>query len=278
MERNLFIPFDRRFISSVKAYCFQHPLETIAISSFLLCLERQEANCQPDARLYLYFEEDEIKALIFFSEKGVMHISNHSENLYAKVDFLKTIHKEKPKLVKGMNAEVDRLFYFLQRALKSFEFYPSYLMQYKGQKQGRKSDNIKLSQIVDWQKNSSFLLAVENFFRADALSINYLKQKTQKAKDIDFYYVYASEDRVLGQIIGEMSSFCYGILAALFVASSERRKGVAKELLLAGIEHYLAMNITPLLYVARDNKEALALYQKLGFETVAETLEMELML
>ncbi len=270
----MFLIFDSRYLASVKAYCFQYPLETIEITSYLQLIAEGNTDDKRSGRLYLYFEEEEIKALIFFNNKGIMHFSNYSEKLYSKVDFLKTIHRESPKYVRGKLDEVDRLFYFLQRALKDFSFKTIDLMLYKKNNNRESFDsNIVAADGVDWQKNANFLIEVENYFRSDPLSINYLRQKLKQSKQVDFYFAYR-EDKILAQIIGEYSNYCYGVIGGLYVNKEARRRGLAKSLLNAAISRYKENNLVPLLYVAGDNQAAIALYQQCGFVKTMEMMEM----
>ncbi len=269
----MFLAFDNSLLSSVKAYCFQHPYETIEISHYLMLIDKDELSLKRNGRLYLYLEDEEIKALIFFNNKGVMYFSNHSEQLYKKVDFLKTIHREAPKLVKGSFAEVDKLFYFLQRALKTFSFCPCLLMEYQAETKKLFSPYVMSGSKVNWQENGNFLIEVEKFFRKDALSINYLRQKLLSENEIDFYQVYYDQ-QLKAQLIGEFSNYRYGILGGIYVDQKYRRKGIAQTLILAGVEEYAKRNLKSLLYVAKDNKKAINLYRKIGFVEVMDGMEM----
>lgn len=87
------------------------------------------------------------------------------------------------------------------------------------------------------------------------------EQIAEKAKDI---YLYAED----GEIIGSVA--CYGNeIDDLIVNKKLQQKGYGRQLLLWGMQQIRMGNNDPImLHVAKWNKNALALYKKVGFEVV----------
>ncbi len=262
----MFLHLDESWISAAKAYCYQYPLETLEISYYLMHRERlQSLGDNRNGRLYGYCEGEQLTALLLFNDKGVMYISNQSDRLFEKVDFLKTIHREKPQLIRGTERQVDRVFYFLQRALKSFDLVPTYLMSGKVDSTVPQNDDIAVGAAIDWHSHAAFLVEVEKAFRDRPLTINNLRQKLYDQKTVDFYSVYQQNGTPLGQVIGEFSTWQYGVIGGLYTLPQYRRKGLAEQLMASAVAQYGATGLTPLLYVVAKNKAALALYKKIGF-------------
>lgn len=282
MEEKLFIQLTEKWLSAAKAYCFAHPLETIEISYYLMHYQALKARDDKRfGRLYGYVEDDQLIGLILFNNKGVMYISNQSAAIYEKVDFLKTIHREKPILVKGSYQQVDKVFYFLQRALKSFSFMPSVLMIYQNDStadQTVDNHNIVSASGLDWRLQSQFMFEVEQNFRHQPMIINQLRNKLSLVDGFDFYSFYTVDNRIVGQVIGEISTWAYGVIGGLYTTPRVRGKGYARQLMQHGIASYLDRQRQPLLYVAKDNYAALHLYEQLGFKVIADTMEMTIAL
>ncbi len=262
----MFLYLDESWISAAKAYCYQYPLETLEISYYLMNrAQLQQSGDNRNGRLYGYCEGDQLTALLLFNDKGIMYISNQSKRLFEKVDFLKTIHREKPRLIRGTEGQVDRVFYFLQRVLKHFKFVSTYLMAAKIDSAAPKNDNIAAGAAIDWHSHAAFLVEVEKAFRDRPLTINNLRQKLYDQRNVDFYSVYQQDGRPLGQVIGEFSTWQYGVIGGLYTSPQYRAKGLAKQLMNSAVARYSAAALTPLLYVVVENKAALALYKKIGF-------------
>lgn len=281
-RQELFIQLTEKWLSAAKAYCFAHPLETIEISYYLMHYQKLKTRADKRfGRLYGYVEDDQLVGLILFNNKGVMYISNQSAAIYEKVDFLKAIHREKPTLIKGSYQQVDKVFYFLQRALKSFDFTTSVMMIYQMDHMGKQitdNPNIVNASSLDWRLQSQFMFEVEQNFRHQPMIINQLRNKLSLADGFDFYNFYTVEGRIVAQLIGEISTWAYGVLGGLYTTPKVRGKGYARQMMQHGIERYLNMRRQPLLYVAKDNDAALRLYEQLGFKVIADTMEMTIAL
>ncbi len=274
----LFLLLEENWISAAKVYCFQYPLETLEISYYLINRQALVANQDKrNGRLYGYIEDDQLLALVLFNDKGVMYISNHATKLYEKVDFLKTIRRENPTLVRGTKQQVDRVFYFLQRALKQFKINPTYLMG-NGLAHGQIDAPIVPAQTIDWQRHASFLVEVERQFRDKPMILNNLRQRLHRAIDLDFYSVYQIDDTPVGQVIGEFSTWQYGVIGGLYVSLKQRNKQYAEALMKHAAQRYSNKNLAPLFYVLSDNSRAIALYKKLGYRVLLETMDLTIAL
>ncbi len=273
----MFLHLDESWISAAKAYCYQYPLETLEISYYLMHRERlQQYGDNRNGRLYGYCDGDHLTALLLFNDKGVMYISDHSERLFEKVDFLKTIHRERPQLIRGTEKQVDRVFYFLQRALKHFVLTPTLLMSGEAVAARPNDADIVPGKAIDWHSHAAFLVEVEKAFRDRPLTINNLRQKLYDQKNVDFYGVYQRNGAPLGQVIGEYSTWQHGIIGGLYVLPQHRHKGLAEQLMATALSRYKSNGIAPLLYVVADNEAALALYEKIGFTALRAMKDLKI--
>lgn len=89
--------------------------------------------------------------------------------------------------------------------------------------------------------------------------LNNYEQITEKIKDI---YLFVSNEEIIGSVA------CYGNeIDDLIVNKKMQHKGYGKQLLLWAMQKIRKQNNNPIkLHVAEWNKEALKLYQKVGFE------------
>ncbi len=273
----MFLRLDESWTSAAKAYCYQYPLETLEISYYLM--NRAELAVSGDkrnGRLYGCIVDDQLSALLLFNDKGVMYISNQDAGLFERVDFLKTIRRESPTLVRGTERQVERVFYFLQRALKHFKFAPTLLMAAPRHLTTVKNCAIVEAGEVDWQRHAPFLVAVEKQFRNRPLIMNNLRNRLNgsSALNLDFYSVYCVADVPLGQVVGEFSTWRYGLIGGLYVLPQHRQENLGGALLEHAVEQYAARNLNALLYVVANNTAAIALYEKLGFTTVQKMLDL----
>ncbi len=274
----MFLQLEESWISAAKAYCFQYPLETLEISYYLINRQALAANGDKrNGRLYGYIENDQLSSLVLFNDKGVMYISNHAAKLFEKVDFLKTIRRENPTLVRGTRQQVDRVFYFLQRALKQFKITATLLMACN-QHVDQVTPAIVPAQTIDWQRNAAFLVEVEKQFRDRPLILNNLRQKLHNAVNLDFYSAYQIDGVPVGQVVGEFSTWRYGVIGGLYVLPKCRNKQYGEALMRHAAAQYRDKKLTPIFYVVADNQVALALYKKMGFHTQLETMDLSIAL
>jgi len=237
-----------------------------------------------DGNLYLSVEGDTVNGIAFFNVKGVLFISYETEAIFQKVDFLKAIHREQPRQIRGQRQQVSRIFTFLQRILKDYAFHNMQVMALLDKSPTLSAPSIPEglelvdAYTIDWLANGKFLLAVEQHFRAHTLTINNLRHKIHQRQEFEFYWVLSAAERVRAQIIAEFATDHTCVIGGLYVLPSERGHGLAKSLCLASIQEILRANKTPALYVADDNKEAIELYQRLGFTRQAEMLDLNIKL
>ncbi len=275
----MFLQLDETWLSAAKAYCYQHPLETLEISYFVMHHSAlSTSGDKRNGRLYGYLEADQLQALLLFNDKGVLYISNQTDQLFEKVDFLKALHREKPCLVRGTEQQVARVFYFLQRALKQFEWVPTLLMGATRPLTALDAAPIVPAKTIDWRRHAAFLVQVESHFRHRALILNNLRRRLNEATSFDFYSVYCAGAAPLGQVIGEFSTWQYGVIGGLFVAPPERKKGIATALIADAAAQYAARQLKPLLYVDARNQAAQALYHKMGFQVLLQTMDLSIAL
>lgn len=293
-----------KWVEAVRAYCQNRPEETLEITYYMMqYVQDKSSTSKRDGRLYVSLNGDAVDGLAFFNVKGVMYISFSSDGMFKKVDFLKAIHKEQPTLIRGVKEQVERVFYFLQRVLKDFNFTPTQLMVYKPSSTVAESGPLGLSgqdgvnlrcfhenlepdqdiavvpaHKVDWLLHAKFLMAVEQHFRTQTLTLNNLRHKIHNRVDFDFYHIAMHFGQVVGQLICEFSTEDYGIIGGLFVQPSFRNQGYASVLCQTAAAQICAMGKTPALYVATSNTGAIALYQKLGFVVANATLDLSIKL
>ncbi len=279
-EASLFLRLEEHWISAAKAYCYQYPLETLEISYYLM--NRQTLINSADkrnGRLYGYFDDEQLLALVLFNDKGIMYISNHADKLFDKVDFLKTIRRENPTLVRGTRQQVDRVFYFLQRALKQFKIVPTLLMgDNDSTANSEPAQSIVAANTIDWQRHAGFLVEVEKQFRDRPMILNNLRQKLNNATNLDFYSVYQIDNAPLGQVVGEFSTWQYGIIGGLYISPKYRAKQYGEALMRHAAANYRAQNLKSLLYVVAQNSAAIALYKKMGYRVLLETMDLSIAL
>ncbi len=277
----MFLRLDDNWMSAAKAYCYQYPLETLEISYYLMRrAQLAAAGDKRNGRLYGYLVDEQLTALLFFNDKGIMYISNQSPELFAKVDFLKAIRRENPMLIRGRKEQVERVFYFLQRALKQFKFAETLLLAAPNAMPSGEQSAIVAANTIDWQRHAPFLVAVEKQFRNRPLIMNNLRNRLNGATalNLDFYSVYCAGERPIGQVVGEFSTWQYGIIGGLYVSPERRRSQLGSSLLAHAVKQYGARNLAALLYVAADNAAALALYDKLGFKLLLKTMDLTIAL
>ena len=118
----------------------------------------------------------------------------------------------------------------------------------------------------------------ENYFREYMEIYNECFYEMRKALNIEPYNFLRSYDQIAekvegiwlladnGEIVGSVA--CYGNeIDDLIVNKKFQRRGYGKQLLLWAMQHIREQNNEPiLLHVAEWNSNALALYQKAGFE------------
>lgn len=277
----MFLRLDESWISAAKAYCYQHPLETLEISYYLMNRANLAAGRDKrNGRLYGYIVDNQLAALLLFNDKGVLYISNQDAGLFERVDFLKAIRRENPTLVRGTKQQVERVFYLLQRALKQFKFVPTLLMAAPHHLTNEPLSAIVEAGDIDWQRHAPFLVKVEKQFRNRPLIMNNLRNRLNgnSALNLDFYSIYHSDNVPLGQVVGEFSTWQYGLIGGLYVLPNHRNKALGSILLKHAVARYQTHNLQSLLYVVADNSDAIALYQKLGFTTVLQTLDLTIVL
>ena len=210
----MLVQFNHQWLEAVWRYCHRHPYETLEVTYYLM---RFRMGSQPvskrDGNLYLSVEGESVNGIAFFNIKGVLFISFETEAIFKKVDFLKAIHREQPKQIRGQRQQVERVFQFLHRILKDFSFHNMQVMALptaKSQRRDRGDVALGYDLIdaheVDWLKNGKFLMAVEQHFRAHTLTINNLRHKIHQRQEFEFYWALLSEDVVVGQIIGEFAT------------------------------------------------------------------------
>lgn len=291
----MLVQFTHQWLEAVWQYCHRHAYETLEVTYYLM---RYRIGTQTapkrDGNLYLSVDGDTINGIAFFNVKGVLFINYETEDLFKKVDFLKAIHREQPRQVRGQRQQVERLFTFLQRILKDFSFYKMQVMtlpqercQSLREHQSSEQQSLPETSIVlppgltlmdahqvDWLLNGKFLLAVEQKFRTHTLTINNLRHKIHQRQEFDFYKVLVQADRVVGQVVGEFSTAEVGLIGGLYIAPSARRQGLASALCREAIHSISSQEKIPALYVADDNVEAISLYRSLGFETQTQMLDL----
>lgn len=283
----MFIQFNREWLETLWQYCHRHPFDTLEVTYFLT---RYRLGTTPvskrDGNLYISIEGDAVNGLAFFNQKGVLFISYETEDMFKKVDFLKTIHREQPRQVRGQKQQVERLFYFLQRILKDFSFHESLVMVKEGALSSQlQPDNHHQSaqyplpslvdaHTVDWLVNAKFLLAVEQHFRAHTITINNLRHKIHQRQAFEFYRVLLDGDKAIAQVIGEFATDQMLVIGGVYVLPAYRKRGLGTLLCQEAIEQSKAMHKQPALYVAKQNIEAISLYKQLGFEEKAHMLDM----
>lgn len=91
---------------------------------------------------------------------------------------------------------------------------------------------------------------------------NFLHDYEQIVSKVHDIYLLVNEDEIIGSVT------CYGNeIDDLIVNKKYQHRGFGKQLLLWGMNHIREKNNEPiLLHVAAWNKDALNLYQKIGFE------------
>lgn len=293
-----------KWVEAVQAYCKNRPEETLEITYYMMQYQKDKSvTSKRDGKLYVSLNGEVVDGLAFFNVKGVMYISFSSDGMFKKVDFLKAIHKEQPVLIRGVKEQVERVFYFLQRVLKDFNFTPTQLMVFKPTSLSNSDlEQDGINQIheplpyfqeafqedadiaivpahkVDWLIHAKFLMAAEQHFRTQTLTLNNLRHKIHNRVDFDFYHIATHYGQVVGQLICEFSTDDYAILGGLFVKQSFRNQGYASVLCKTAAAQICAMGKTPALYVATGNLSAIALYQKLGFVVANGTMDLSIKL
>ena len=94
---------------------------------------------------------------------------------------------------------------------------------------------------------------------------NFLNDYEQIREKVNDVYLLIKDDEIIGSVA------CYGNeIDDLIVNKKFQKSGYGKQLLLWGMEQIRAKNTAPItLHVAEWNRDALRLYEKVGFEVVS---------
>ncbi len=277
---------DRVLLKTVEQYLKHHYWETAPLFQMFELNEATEISKVRDGfDVYICFENIELLGLIATSGNGLVLVHFLDERVKSKYHVLTTLKKLNPNCLKGDPKSVEIAKSILAKSIlaQTDELYD--WMAFNASKQQMVSHEELLNTLkqfaqeglsvlsadeVPFQDMIPFLLEVEKCFNRNPLSINQLKKKMAQRIECEAYLVACWKGKVIGQGLLEYALPEHKLIGGLYTESKYRRKGIGRLMTTALSHAVLNMELTPALTVEENNKNAIHLYQSLGFEFVGK--------
>ncbi len=225
---------------------------------------------------YGYVKDKRLLGMVSFSSTQLMTCHFESRDVYSKLDFLKTLRKEAPGIIKAQYDDLVRIAKVVERVAICHEIKLCSVMT--ANQASFIADEEVHGMIVDASlipvsDAVPFLLEVEKAFGRNPLTINQLKDKMDT---IENYIYYIEKSHIAGQAVIEFETDTFAQLGGVFTEVKYRSRGVGKRLTSVLTERMLRKGLYVNLLVMNDNEPAVRAYRTLGYAPVCELGMMEI--
>lgn len=229
--------------------------------------------------VYLYGSIDGITGLMVFLMHEHLFILSEDRGLMGKYDFLKLIRSYRPKWIKGNPGAVHQVMHIAKPFSTLQDSNDIMVMKAEslpGSEVPGYDEVCRLPEALDLKEAAALMQRIEKAFALHPSSINRLKQRiVQRVADGE--QIFCDHG---GELIAHGAIEYYtpesAMLGGIYVDPAMRGQGCGGYVTRALMKRVFDKNMTPILCVYTDNREARGLYEALGFKTQAILLEIHL--
>lgn len=218
---------------------------------------------------YGYMQQGDLLGLFYFSNKNSLTVHYSDSVVLGNLNLLKAIKHHKPKYIKGEVSVIEGIYRVICRTLDSIHEDDSVLMVY--------DDNRTIGEVeipFEWISAASgdvfqelkFFINVENQFGRNVKSINDISKDLREMLKLKKYYLVRSSQGLIGQGLIEEETEKLGIIGGIYVDPSYRKQGIGEAISLKLTRQLLEKDKKPYLFVMSNNKNAIHLYEKIGYK------------
>jgi RimJ/RimL family protein N-acetyltransferase len=235
--------------------------------------------------VYIITENIEIIGLIASCGGGLTLVHYADERVKSKYNVLMTLLHIEPTCLKGDNFSVSLTQKIIDKSISSVQEECYYWMSIPKDKildltESRLLEKIErfrpsgiemtLANQIDFNEIVPFLIEVEKYFNRKSLSVNQLKKKMAERNLADAYLLVKTNNQAIGQGLLEYELPKHRLIGGIYVSERFRQKGIGNLITCSLIQLVLEKQKLPTLTVDVENKDAIKLYEQLGFEICAD--------
>lgn len=237
--------------------------------------------------VYIITENIEIIGLIASCGGGLILVHYVDDRVKSKYNVLKTLLHLKPTCLKGDNFSVLLTQKIIDKSIDGVQQEHYYWMSIHKDKIFELTEKSLLEEIesfrqagieitlanqIDFNEIVPFLIEVEKYFNRKLLSVNQLKKKMAERNLADAYLLVNINNQAIGQGLLEYELPKHRLIGGIYVSERFRQKGIGHLITCSLIQVVLEKQKLPTLTVDVENKNAIKLYQQLGFEICADQM------
>lgn len=277
---------DKVLLKAVERYLKAHYWKAASFYQiFQLSANGEMLRIKDGFEVYIITENIEIIGLIASCGGGLTLVHFADDRVKSKYSVLKTLLHIKPTCLKGDNFSVTLTQKIIDKSIDSVQEEHYYWMSIHKDKivdftekrlleiiEGFSQSGIEiiLANQIDFNEIVPFLIEVEKYFNRKSLSVNQLKKKMAERNLADAYLLVKKDDQAIGQGLLEYELPKHRLIGGIYVSEHFREKGIGKLITSSLIQVVLEKHKLPTLTVDVENKNAIKLYQQLGFEICAD--------
>lgn len=219
-----------------------------------------------EGKFYGFYVDGQLMGIFYFSDKQFLCMHYTDDSCLAKFDLLKAIRLHRPLFIKGLEVKAQALMKVIIRNLSNYELAPCHIMTTENNVEYK--NHLVLS---EWRPacddSLNFFIKVEVTFGRNPKSINAFRD-LYKEKMAAGQYVYMEADgRVVAQGMIEYETAKFGMISGIFVDPKYRGRGYGRAITKHLTASLVEKGKIAALIVFKDNKNAIGLYESLGYKS-----------
>jgi len=263
----LFGKLETSDIPLIKAYMAKHSNEAI----YLKYPVEQFEKGQLQGVLYGYMKEQSLIGLFYFSNKRSLILHFSDQQVLGNLNLLKAFKNHSPKYVKGEYKTMQLFYKIICRTVDHVHEDKSLLMTFNGRVEDLNAKTEFPTIVSNAAENGGviqdlkFFMRVENAFGRNVKSVQDIQKTLDELLEQNQFCLVHNGSNLIAQGIIEEECEDMAIIGGIYVDPQFRNRKLGKFISQSLTKRCLDKGKAVYLFVLSNNRNAIALYENIGF-------------